>query len=133
MFPLPCRLELGWGEIAERRMNALRAIDSIDELSDLRQCFGKVTVLCEVDLLFLDSPNHTLGIAVLSRFADRRHTDLNARRLQGLDILGCCILNPLIAVVNDRRAVRERPLEGGQGQFLRQRTAELPAANVARK
>jgi hypothetical protein len=42
-------------------------------------------------------------------------------------------LDPLIAVVDDRRAARKRPLEGGQGQLLCRRTTELPTANVPSK
>jgi hypothetical protein len=44
----------------------------------------------------------------------RRHPAVKPRRLHGLDILGHGILQALVAVVHDRRAVREGPLEGGQ-------------------
>src|SRR5918999_361785 len=133
VFPSPGLLKLDWSEIAERRMNTLCPIDIVDELANLRERLGEVAVLRQGDLLFLDGPDHALGIAVLPWVADRRHADLDPSGLQGLNILGRCVLNPLVAVVNDRRAVRERPLEGGQGQLLPQRTTQLPAANVPGK
>jgi len=114
-------------------VNPLRPIHVVDELPNLRQRIWEVAVLRQVDLLFLDRPDHTLGIAVLSWFAGRRHTDLDPRRLQGLGILGGRILNPLVTVVQDRCVVREGPLQGAQGQGLVQRTTELPAPNVPGK
>ena len=61
----PLRLEFGWGEIAQRRMDPLVHVHVIQEAADLVICIMIVQVLGQVKLLFLDGPDQTLGVAVL--------------------------------------------------------------------
>jgi hypothetical protein len=67
----PLGLEFGWGEIAQRGMDPLMHIHVIQEAADLMICIMIVQVLGQVNLLFLDRPDETLGVAVLPGVGSR--------------------------------------------------------------
>jgi hypothetical protein len=69
-------------------VNSLSSIDIVDEAAYLGQRILEITLLGQIGFFFLDSPNDAFGIAVLTRLANCRHTDLHSGCPQGLDILG---------------------------------------------
>ena len=71
MLLKPLRLELGRGEIPQRRMDPLVHIHVIQEAADLVICIMIVEILGQVNFLFLDRPDETLGVAVLPGVGSR--------------------------------------------------------------
>ncbi len=131
-FP-PQRFEFGGRKIAERRMDALGAVHIINEATKLRLRVGEVLVFRQFDLFLLDCAHNPFSIPILRWCANCCHADLCSNRLQPPDILRRSILNALVAMVNARRMLRQRVLEGGQCYALAQRAAERPAAKSACK
>jgi hypothetical protein len=71
MLLTPLGLEFGWGEIAQRRMGPLVHVHVIQGAADLVICIMIVQVLGQANLLFLDRPDETLGVAVLPGVGSR--------------------------------------------------------------
>ena len=64
MLLSPLRLEFSWGEIAQRRVDPLAHIDIIQEAPNLVIGIMIVEILRQVNLLFLDRSDETLGVAI---------------------------------------------------------------------
>src|SRR3712207_2946451 len=112
-------------------MDALGAIHVVDEATDLCQRLIKIAIVRQIDFFFLERANHAFGKAILGRFTNSGHTDLDASLLQEVDILRRGILNALVAVVNARGVILQRSPEGRRRQLLRKRARELPATDIA--
>ena len=61
----PGRLELSRREIPQRRVNALRPIDIIDEVPDLGQRVLEILVVRQCHLLFFNGADQPFRVAVL--------------------------------------------------------------------
>jgi hypothetical protein len=108
----------------------LGSVHVVDEVANLRQRIVEIAIVGYVDLLFLDHANDALGRAVLSRFTNRSHTDLDTGREQQRDILRRGVLNALISMMHGGRMLGQGALERHQGQLLAKRAREVPAADI---
>jgi hypothetical protein len=127
------RFELGWGQIAQRRMDALALVHVIQEVPDLRIGVGEVTILCERHLRFFDRAHQPLGIAILPGLALLRQADPRAELFQARYIGSRGILHTLVRVMDAGLTPGdETPLQGGERERLVEMTAQLPAADGPR-
>ena len=84
----PLCLELGRGEIPQRRMDSFVHIDGIKKAPELTVSVMVIEVLGQVNLLFFDRPDETFCVAVLPGLALIGHADLNVGSLEDLGV-GC--------------------------------------------
>jgi len=128
----PLRLEFGWREVAQRRMDSFVHVHIIQETADLMVGIMIVKILGQVNFFFLDRPHQTLGVAVLPGLASIGHADLNLGILQDLGIGHGRVLDALVRVVNLwRRMGDQRSLQRSQRQRVIQATPQMPASDAS--
>jgi tetratricopeptide (TPR) repeat protein len=128
----PLRLEFGWGEIAQRRMDPLVHVHVIQEAADLAICLMIVQVLGQVNLLFLDRPDETLGVAVLPGFALVSHADLDLGVLKDLSVGRGRVLDALVRMVNLWSRILDEPaLQSDQSQGVVQVAPQMPPPDTS--
>ncbi len=114
-------------------MDSFAIVHLLNETSDLLKGIIIVPIFRQPDGFFLDRSNHALGVAILRRFADLRHTDFNPSAFQRLNVTRRRILHTLIQMMNLRFALGQGSLQGGQSQMLIQRTSQVPTVQTARE
>ena len=105
MLLAPLRLEFGWGEIAQRRMDPFVHVHVIQEAANLVIGIMIVEILGQVNLLFLDRADETLGVAILPGFALVGHADLDLGVVKDLRVGRGRVLGSLVRMVNLRSSV----------------------------
>jgi hypothetical protein len=98
-------------------VNTLVHIDLTEEPTQLTA--GDIVVLDirQVNLSLLDSPQKTLGVAILPRFTHLGHADLHFGVLEYVDGGSRRILDSLVGVMASwRSTMGRRPVQGEQGQ-----------------
>ena len=127
----PLRLELGRGQIVQRRVHARVLIHIVQEMSHRLISGVEVGIVVEPDLLLLHGAHEALGRAILRRRADGGHADLDPESLQRLGREGRGLLDSLVSVVNLGPMLPPSPWQSGQGQCLSHMAASMPAADAA--
>jgi hypothetical protein len=87
-------------------------------------------VVRQINFLFSDGTDETLGVSILPGFACLGHTDLHIGLSEHPDTGTGRVLEPLIRMMNLWCVMSQRSLQSDQGKRLIQATSKMPATDA---
>ena len=129
---MPLRFELSRRQVPQSGVDSLVLVDLTQEPAQLTESTSIVPVLRQVNFLFLDGADKTLGISIPPGFSHLGHADLHVSVPKYLGVGRRRVLGSLVGMMDSRGLMmHQRPVQGEQGQRLVQAAPYMPPSDAA--